>query len=212
MSDLQAYATDICHGTPDHKRSTGIGNLGSPLVQAELDPWLAGVELLILDNLSSLTVGLRENDSDAWSPIQQWLLQLRRRGISVLIIHHAGKTGGQRGTSRREDVLDTSFCLRRPSDYSLAQGARFEVHIEKARGIHGELVLPFEARLETRDGTAAWSMKDVEDRLRVAALLATGMTVREIAEEIGIGKSVVHRMKQRIDREAKEEEGQDEGE
>jgi transposase len=37
-------------------------------------------------------------------------------------------------------------------------------------------------------------MKDVEDadRLRFAALLETGMTVREIAEEIGIGKSVVH--------------------
>ena len=133
----------------------------------------------------------------------------------MLIIHHAGKTGGQRGTSRREDVLDTSFCLRRPSDYSLAQGARFEVHIEKARGIHGELVLPFEARLELSDGTAAWSMKDVEDadRLPVVALLATGMTVREIAEEIGIGKSVVHRMKQRIDREAKEDAAdQDEGE
>src|SRR5712672_2836966 len=45
---------------------------------------------------ASLTVGLRENDSDAWSPIQQWLLQLRRRGISVLIIHHAGKTGRPR--------------------------------------------------------------------------------------------------------------------
>ena len=57
-------------------------------------------------------------------------------------------------------------------------------------------------------------MKDVEDadRLRVAALLATGMTVREIAEEIGIGKSVVHRMKQRIEREAQKAEGdQDEG-
>jgi DNA-binding NarL/FixJ family response regulator len=87
--------------------------------------------------------------------------------------------------------------------------------IETARGIHGELVLPFEARLDTRDGKAAWSMKDVEDadRLRVAALLAAGMTVREIAEEIGIGKSVVHRMKQRIDREAEEAASdQDEGE
>jgi hypothetical protein len=28
-------------------------------------------------------VGLRENNSDAWSPIQQWLLQLRRRGLAV---------------------------------------------------------------------------------------------------------------------------------
>ena len=45
----------------------------------------------------------------------------------------------------------------------MAQGARFEVHIEKARGNHGEHVKPFDARLETRDGTAAWTMKYVED-------------------------------------------------
>ncbi len=116
----------------------GIGTLACPEVQAELDPWLAGVELLVLDNLSSLTAALRENDSDSWSPIQDWLLRLRRRGISVLIVHHAGKTGGQRGTSRREDVLDTSISLRHPSDYAPEQGARFEVHIDKGRGIHGE--------------------------------------------------------------------------
>jgi transposase len=41
-----------------------------------------------------------------------------------------------------------------------------------------------------------------------AALLAAGMSVREIAEEIGIAKSVVHRLKQKIEREAKEAEGQ----
>ena len=60
----------------------------------------------------------------------------------------------------------------------------------------------------------AWRHEDVDDAagVRVAALLETGMTVREIAEEIGIGKSVVHCMKQRIDREAKEEAGQDEDE
>jgi putative DNA primase/helicase len=195
----------------------GIGNLGSSVVQAELDPWLDGVELLILDNLSSLTAGLRENDSDAWSPIQEWLLRLRRRGISVLIVHHAGKRGEQRGTSRREDVLDTSLSLRRPSDYTPAQGARFEVHIEKARGLHGEDAKPFEAGLDLRAGKTAWSIKDVEDatRLRVAALLAAGMSVREIAEEIGIAKSVVHRMKQKIEREAKNAEagtGRDGGE
>ena len=69
----------------------GIGNLGLPAVQAEVECWLDGVELLILDNLSSLTVGVRENDGDAWAQIQDWLLRLRRRGISVLIVHHAGK-------------------------------------------------------------------------------------------------------------------------
>jgi putative DNA primase/helicase len=181
----------------------GIGNLASPLVQAELEPWLDGVELLILDNLSSLTAALRENDGDAWSPLQQWLLRLRRRGISVLIVHHAGKGGEQRGTSRREDVLDTSISLRRPDDYAPTEGARFTVHIEKGRGIHGVDARPFEASLAIVDGRAVWTMKQIEEaaRTRVATLLEMGMSIRDIAEETGIHRSKVHRLKQRIDEE-----------
>lgn len=90
----------------------GIGNLASLEVQNELDQWLDGVDVVILDNLSSLTAVIRDNDAESWGPIQQWLLKLRRRGLSVLIVHHAGKGGEQRGTSRREDVLDTSISLR----------------------------------------------------------------------------------------------------
>jgi len=37
-------------------------------------------------------------------------------------------------------------------------------------------------------------------RLRVAALLAAGMSVREIAEEIGVAKSAVQRMKPKLER------------
>jgi hypothetical protein len=98
-------------------------------------------------------------------------------------------------------VLDASLSTRHPSDYTPAQGARFEVHIEKGRGLHGEDAKPFEARLDIRAGKAAWSMKDAEDatRVRVAALLAAGMSVSETAEEIDTAKSVVHRMKQKIE-------------
>ncbi len=56
----------------------GVGNIGSPVVQAEIESRLDGVELLVIDNLSSLTVGVRENDSDAWAQIQEWLLRLRQ--------------------------------------------------------------------------------------------------------------------------------------
>jgi putative DNA primase/helicase len=181
----------------------GIGNLASPEVQQALDPWLMGIELLILDNLSSLTAVVRDNDAESWTPIQEWLLRLRRRGISVLIVHHAGKGGEQRGTSRREDVLDTSISLRRPTDYVASEGARFEVRIEKGRGIHGEAAKPFEARLEMREGRAVWSMKDVVDAnlARVEALLEAGMAIRDIAEETGIKKSTVHKLKRRVEEE-----------
>jgi len=57
--------------------------------------------------------------------------------------------GRQRGTSRREDSLDTVIALRRPADYSPEEGARFEVHIEKARSIVGEGASPFEAMVRS---------------------------------------------------------------
>ena len=74
--------------------------------------------------------------------------QEARRTVAVLLVHHAGVNGRQRGTSRREDALDTVIALRRPADYSPEQGARFEVHIEKARTFAGEGALPFEAAVE----------------------------------------------------------------
>ena len=155
----------------------------------------------MLDNLSSLTAVIRDNDAESWNPIQEWLLRLRRRGVSVLIVHHAGKGGEQRGTSRREDVLDTSISLRRPSDYVPTEGARFEVHFEKARGIHGERAKPFEVRLEIRDG--AMLLDHPRDRgwkpARVKALLDDDMSIRDIADETGLSKSTVHRLKKQIE-------------
>lgn len=57
----------------------------------------------------------------------------RRAGRSIVLVHHAGKGGAQRGTSKREDVLDTVIALRRPTDYSADQGARFNSFRESAR-------------------------------------------------------------------------------
>ena len=90
--------------------------------------------LLILDNLSTLAPSMQENEADAWAPIQTWILKLRKMGLSVLLIHHAGKTGRQRGTSRREDAFDSVIMLKHSDSYGLSEEASFEVHIEKARG------------------------------------------------------------------------------
>jgi hypothetical protein len=180
----------------------GVGNLADPLVQGELDKHLDGIDLLILDNLSSLTAVIRDNDQESWTTIQQWLLRLRRRGISVLLVHHAGKAGEQRGTSRREDVLDTSISLRRPSDYVSVEGARFEVHIEKGRGITGEAARPFEAKLTAGpDGRPLWMIHEIADvqKTLVEALVADGLSLRDIADETGIPKSTVHRIKKAME-------------
>jgi putative DNA primase/helicase len=164
---------------------------------------LQGAELLILDNLSTLCRGGKENEAESWLPVQAWALSLRRRGVSVLFVHHAGKGGAQRGTSRREDVLDTVINLRHGEDYSAIDGARFEVHYEKARGIHGEDARPFEARMESRDGAATWTMQNVIDpeMKRAADLSGQGLSMRDIGEELGVSKSKAQRLCDRARRE-----------
>ena len=183
----------------------GLPNLATPGGQAVVDAMLDGVDLVVIDNISTLAASGRDNDAESWTPVQEWLLKLRRRGVSVLLVHHAGKGGQQRGTSRREDVLDVVVALRRPSDYSPSEGARFDVHIEKARGAHGDDVKPFEAKLEMVDGSVTWSTRDLldADLDRVVGLSNDGLSVREIAEEIGLSKSKVQRLKKKAATDAK---------
>lgn len=122
---------------------------------------------------------------------------MRRRGKSVLLVHHAGKGGQQRGASAREHILDTVIALKKPSDYKPEQGARFEVHIEQGRGMSGSEAKFFTAHLELSDGGAKWCSSVVEDQrlAKVGTMLKQGCSVREIADETGIPKSTVQRLK-----------------
>jgi putative DNA primase/helicase len=173
-------------------------NLSSEDGQRSLDPLLKDIDLVILDNLSTLCTTTSESASDAWVPIQNWLLKLRRRGVSVLLVHHAGTNGRQRGTSRREDALDTVIALRRPEDYSPDQGARFEIHFEKLRNrVDGVGAIPFEARVENVGTGISWSLSDLKPPLlmQAAELFADGLTVREVATTLRISKSEAGRLR-----------------
>ncbi|MBI1777459.1 MAG: AAA family ATPase [Proteobacteria bacterium] len=182
--------------TPDLQASE-IPSLTEYEGQLAVSQHLRGVRLVVIDNLSTLCRGGKESEAESWLPVQGWALMLRRFGVSVLFVHHAGKSGEQRGTSRREDVLDTIVELRHPHDYHPSEGARFEVHFAKARGISGEALDPFEARLDTSDGVARWSVSELDNSAaeRMSALLTEGLSVREIAGMLGLSKSAVHRFK-----------------
>jgi len=185
----------------DYFEAGGLPNLATKAGQMAIDHLLGDISLLVIDNLSTLATAGRDNDAESWTPVQEWLLALRRRGISVLLIHHAGKGGQQRGTSRREDVLDTVIALRRPSDYTPTEGARCEVHLEKARGVYGDDAKPFEAKLESIGNGTTWTTRDLADAdmARVVALTKEGLSLREIAEETGIPKSTVSRLKKKAE-------------
>ncbi|MDR3404765.1 MAG: AAA family ATPase [Chthoniobacter sp.] len=169
--------------------------------QKRLEPLLTNVSLVIVDNISTLANLGRENESESWLPLQEWALGLRRRGVSVLFIHHAGKGGAQRGTSRREDVLDAVLVLRHPKDFDPRQGARFEIHYEKARHLVGDDTAPLCAHLTD----SGWDVRALEDErdCRILSLHAEGLSQTEIAVELEVNKSTISRALKRLVSEGK---------
>jgi hypothetical protein len=170
----------------------GLPDLSDPRGQQFYADAVADADLIIADNLSTLCPGYKENDADTWGPIQAWALGRRREGKSCLFVHHDGKGGAQRGTSRKEDVLDAVIGLKRPPGYSPDQGARFEVHFEKNRGFHGIDAEPFEVR-RVGDQWEISPIKAGDDPAIVRELHEQGLSIRAIAERTGLSKSKVGR-------------------
>lgn len=154
------------------------------------------IELIIVDNISCLASSIKENDANDWAPLQTWILGRRIKGKSVLLIHHSGKGGTQRGTSKKEDVLDTVIFLERPKDYESSQGARFNVRYEKNRGFFGDDAKPFEAQLCLNEKSDSfWKAQTLEESNyeKAIALANDGIKQSDIATELELNKGTISR-------------------
>jgi len=164
--------------------------------QLSIDDMILDAEVVIVDNLSAWARSGRENEAESWLPIADWILSLRRRGIAVILVHHAGKGGQQRGTSKREDLLDVVIGLSRPADYEPSQGAVFVSEFTKARNLKaGADAESLEFRLGGTEDQATWTWCTVEASTydRVVALAKEGLKQSEICIELDINKSNVSR-------------------
>ena len=163
--------------------------------QAVIDTLIEDAEVVFVDNLSAWARTGRENEAESWLPVADWILSLRRRGIAVVLIHHAGKGGQQRGTSKREDLLDVVIGLSRPTDYDPSQGAVFVAEFTKARNLTGNDAESLELKLGGDDDRAVWTWCTVESSTydRVVALTKEGLKPAEICTELDVNKSSVSR-------------------
>lgn len=186
--------------TPDLQEGP-MPNLSTKEGRDSLEEHIRGASLVIIDNVSTLFRSGVENEAESWQPIQDWALSLRRQGKSILFVHHAAKGGQQRGTSKREDILDTVISLKHSSAYSPDQGASFEVVFEKTRHFTGEDAVSFQVLLkEQKDGLWLWEMSSGhrnERVIEVAEAINEGLTIQQIGERIGLTKSQVETCKKK---------------
>lgn len=175
---------------PQEMQSHGMPDLASLDGQVQYDALVVDADLVIVDNISTLCRSSAENKADDWTVVSDWALRLRRMGKSVLFIHHAGKGGQQRGTSKREDILDVVLALRPVHDGEHV-GAAFEVHYEKGRHLTGDQQQAFVAELHN----GKWHHESLQDstRARAVRLKEDGLSNSDIAAELGVNRSTVHR-------------------
>ncbi|MEK7780470.1 MAG: AAA family ATPase [Verrucomicrobiota bacterium] len=172
------------------QRTGKVLNLTLPLVQESLLQHAVAnkIEVVILDNLSCLFSGVSENEADAWEQVLPWLLQLRRHGIAVVFIAHAGRNGLMRGTSRREDAAVWILSLSEPAETSIIPGAHFVARFTKCRNTPSQdaPTLEWHFQREGADGVKVnWTVADpllifrgwIEEGLNTCSDLAAEMTL-----------------------------------
>jgi hypothetical protein len=136
----------------------GIQPLSSATGRQALEEALGDAEVLFLDSISTLA-WIPTNDEEEWLELLAWFARLRSRGLCVIFLHHAGKSGLQRGHSRSEDMLDVSLKLSKPPEDDELDYLRFRLEFDKFRG---ERTGIRSLVVECRGGLWSWALLETE--------------------------------------------------
>jgi hypothetical protein len=115
--------------------------------------------LLIIDSFS-ICYRPETGDSNSeewWEPMQEFLLELRRLGHSVIVAGHTNRTGDYSGTGAKLKVVDVVIRLKRPEGYKQTQGARFTISFkDKFRNGTGGAAEEVTAKLVDTNDALTW--------------------------------------------------------
>ena len=157
-------------------------------------------EVIVLDNISAwVRSGKNENDEESWRGVAGFLMQLRTQGRAVVLIHHSGKSGTQRGTSKREDILDTVIALKRPEDYAPSEGLRVEVVFEKSRNLDGAEIPQIEVYLAMQKDAAVFVVQQTQnDPITIAhTMINAGASRKEIMQTLNMDRFQLMRLEEK---------------
>ena len=188
---------------PDNEIPSLLTEYGRKLVEEALGE----AEVLVLDSISTL-FNFATNEEEPWLEVMAWLKKLRSKGLCIIFLHHAGKGGVQRGSSKSEDLLDVSIKLAQPEDYQIEEGLRANLTFDKTRGvamIDGEV----QVAMTIENDVAVFLSGPIDDgknpksgeydRAKQYLDMYPKATLRELEEKSkkSISKSSFHRYRQR---------------
>jgi putative DNA primase/helicase len=164
-------------------------------------------EVIILDSLSTLFRAGVENDAESWQEPQDWLLGHRFQGRTIIFVHHEGKNNSPRGTSKREDTLDTCIRIRKQDDLKDSDTESvFEITFTKKRSFTESR--PLIAHMSvSENGTIEWQHGfSTSTHDEVIELVGEGFSQSEIAKKVGLSNGRVSQII-KADREGKNDKG-----
>jgi len=162
-----------------------------------------GIKLLVIDNIYSLVIGMDHNFEREWSPINQWLLSLRNKGIAVIIVHHTGKKGDQLGTSARKFNIDYSFMLEKKySPGDKAGNCTFSVIVDKERrpvkDIRKKVFVLSDGKWIVRNFSES-DNREAENKLRQIAIMhIDGKSNKDMAEHFNCSPANISQRKRKL--------------
>lgn len=174
-------------------------NIINPLHQTGLSSMLPEGSVFIIDNLSASQCGMRENENDDFDKLKDWLLSLRRRGITVIIVHHAGRNGEMRGASRREDPAHWIISLKDATEDE-SRSKDFITRFSKCRNCQGRSAMPL--RWSLRDDECGRLLVTCEAHGNLEALLAFiregVVNATELAEMLGVQAGTISKWARKL--------------
>jgi len=173
-------------------------NIANTEHQAALSAMLPDGAFFIIDNLSTSQNGMRENDNDDFDKIKDWLLSLRRRKITVLIVHHAGRSGEMRGSSRREDPAHWILSLRDASEDG-AKAKQFITTFTKCRNCQGRDALPLRWTLQDEAGHITVSCESFSGTDAMLAHIRDGIvSASDLAQTLNVSTGTISKWAQKL--------------